>query len=150
MLVAAPCLAQRAVVVVRHADKIDDSDDAALSSKGEDQAKRLRHVLKDAGISAVYVTQFRRTRQTVAPLTDALGIEPVTYEQTDVDGVVARIRRTHADGVVMVVGHRSTVPRVLEKLGCAERVALASDETDALFILTLAPGAPPRLLRLRY
>ena len=147
---AAPCLAQRVVVVVRHADKVDDSDDAALSARGEEQAERLAHVLKDVRISAVYVTQFQRTKRTAAPLMKALGIEPVTYEQKDVDGVVAQIRREHADDAVMVVGHRSTVPMVLAKLGCTEKVALESSETDSIFVLTFTPGAGPRLLHLRY
>jgi len=147
---AAPCLGQRVVVVLRHADKIDDSDDAALSPRGEMQAQRLAHVLKDIGISAVYVTQFQRTKRTAAPLAAVLKIEPVTYEQEDVDGVVKEIRRKHSNDAVMVVGHRSTVPMVLQKLGCTEKVVLESGETDSIFILTFTPGAVPRLLHLRY
>jgi broad specificity phosphatase PhoE len=145
-----PTFGQRTVVVVRHADKIDDTDDAVLSPTGEDQAKRLAHVLKDVGINAIYTTQFKRTIQTAAPLADSLKLKLLAYEQTDVDGVVKEIQQKHPKDVVMVVGHRSTVPRILKQFGASEPVALESSEYDSLFILTLPPGQSPTLLHLRF
>src|SRR6187397_1246814 len=123
-----PGFGQRTVVVVRHADKIDDTDDAVLSPTGEAQAKRLAHVLKDVGISSIYTTQFKRTVQTAAPLADLLKLKHVAYEQTDVDGVVKEIQQKHPKEVVMVVGHRSTVPKILEQFGASEPVALETSE----------------------
>ena len=93
-----PCLAQRAIVVVRHAEKIDDTDNAILSPTGQAQAKRLAHVLKDLGISTIYTTQFKRTIQTATPLADLLRIRLLAYEQTDVDGVVKEIQRKTSKG----------------------------------------------------
>jgi broad specificity phosphatase PhoE len=145
-----PCFAQRTLVVVRHADKIDDSHDAVLSPTGQAQAKRLAHVLKDLGISAIYTTQFKRTIQTAAPLAELLKIKLLAYEQTDVDGVVKEIQKRHPKEVVMVVGHRSTVPKILKQFGAAEPVALGSSEYDSLFILTLPPSESPTLLHLRF
>lgn len=145
-----PGFGQRTVVVVRHADKIDDTDDAVLSPTGEAQAKRLAHVLKDVGIGAIYTTQFKRTIQTAAPLADLLKIKLLAYEQTDVDGVVKEIQQKHLKEVVMVVGHRSTVPKILNQFGASEPVALGSSEYDSLFILTLPPGQSPTLLHLRF
>jgi broad specificity phosphatase PhoE len=145
-----PGFGQRTVVVVRHADKIDDTDDAVLSPTGEDQAKRLAHVLKDVGIRAIYTTQFKRTIQTAAPLADLLKIETRAYEQTDVDGVVKEIQQKHPTEVVMVVGHRSTVPKILEQFGASEPLALETSEYDSLFILTLPPRQSPTLLHLRF
>lgn len=145
-----PCLAQRVIVVVRHADKIDNSDDAILSPTGEVQARRLARVLKDLKISAIYTTQFRRTIQTAAPLANFLKINPFAYEQTDIDGVVKQIQQKHSTEVVMIVGHRSTVPKILQKFGAVEPVALGSSEYDSLFILTLPSGTSPTLLHLRF
>jgi broad specificity phosphatase PhoE len=145
-----PCFGQRTLVVVRHADKIDDSDDAVLSPTGEAQAKRLAHVLKDLGINAIYTTQFKRTIQTATPLANSLKIKLLSYEQTDVDGVVKEIQQKHSKEVVMVVGHRSTVPKLLKQFGASEPVALGSSEYDSLFILTLPPGQSPTLLHLRF
>ena len=145
-----PGFGQRTVIVVRHADKIDNTDDAVLSPTGEDQAKRLAHVLKDVGIGAIYTTQFKRTIQTAAPLADSLKLKLLAYEQTDVDGVVKEIQQKHPKEVVMVVGHRSTVPKILKQFGASEPVALGSSEYDSLFILTLPPGQSPTLLHLRF
>jgi broad specificity phosphatase PhoE len=145
-----PGFGQRTIVVVRHADKIDNTDDAALSPTGEAQARRLAHVLKDVGISAIYTTQFKRTIQTGAPLADLLKIKLLAYEQTDVDGVVREIQQKQPTEVVMVVGHRSTVPKILKQFGASEPVALGSSEYDSLFILTLPPGQSPTLLHLRF
>jgi broad specificity phosphatase PhoE len=150
MACAIPCEAQRVLVVVRHADKIDDSHDAALSPVGEVQAKRLAHVLKDLGITAIYTTQFRRTAQTAGPLAKLLKIVPFVYEQQDVTGVVKEIQRKHPTEVVMVVGHRSTVPRILKLFGSTTNVALETGEYDSLFILTLPSGRSPNLLHLRF
>jgi broad specificity phosphatase PhoE len=150
LLWSLPCLAQRTIVVVRHADKIDDSHDAVLSPTGEAQAKRLAHVLKDVGITAIYTSQFKRTIQTATPLADLLKVKPFTYEQTDIDGVVKEIRHKHPREVVMVVGHRSTVPKILKQFGALEPVALGSSEYDSLFILTLPPNQSPTLLHLRH
>ena len=145
-----PCLAQRAIVVVRHADKIDDTDDAVLSPTGQAQAERLANVLKDLGISTIYTTQFKRTIQTATPLADLLGIKLLAYEQTDVDGVVKEIREKHPKEVVMVVGHRSTVPRILKQFGASEPVGLGISEYDSLFILTLPSDQSPMLLHLHF
>jgi len=106
--------------------------------------------LKDVGISSIYTTQFKRTIQTGAPLADLLKIKLLAYEQTDVDGVVKEIRQKHPKEVVMVVGHRSTVPQILKQFGASEPVALGSSEYDSLFILTLPPGQSPTLLHLRF
>lgn len=147
---AIPCQAQRVLVVVRHADKIDNSHDAVLSPTGKLQARRLAHVLKDVGITAIYTTQFKRTIQTAGPLAELLKIAPFVYEQQDVTGVVKEIQRKHPQGVVMVVGHRSTVPRILKQFGSTAQVALGTGEYDGLFILNLSPGRPPTLLHLRF
>ena len=82
-----PGFGQRTVVVVRHADKIDDTDDAVLSPTGEAQAKRLAHVLKDVGIGAIYTTQFKRTIHTAAPLARVGGyVQPPVDERLAVEG----------------------------------------------------------------
>jgi hypothetical protein len=79
-----------------------------------------------------------------------LKVKPFTYEQTDIDGVVKEIRHKHPREVVMVVGHRSTVPKILKQFGALEPVALGSSEYDSLFILTLPPNQSPTLLHLRH
>ena len=59
--VATPALAQKAIVVVRHAEKVDESADPALSAAGIARAEALALALKSMDVKAVYVTQYQRT-----------------------------------------------------------------------------------------
>ena len=72
------------IVVVRHAEKsTDDPKDPSLSAAGQQRAQDLRMALKDAGVSDVYVTQYKRTRQTAEPLGVGAGlIKALTEEHT--------------------------------------------------------------------
>jgi broad specificity phosphatase PhoE len=147
---AVPARAQKAVFVVRHAEKVDESRDPLLSDAGLARAAALARHLKDAGVTAAFVTDLQRTRLTAAPLTDALRITPVVLPAAATQEIVDRIRRDHAQDVVVVVGHSNTVPTVLQLFGHREPVTIRDDEYDALFVLIPRPGAAPVVLRLRF
>src|SRR5437879_13236314 len=63
--VTAVANAQQAVILVRHAElqgaAMAEPKYVPLSEAGEARAKRLASILKDAGIGAIYVTDFVRT-----------------------------------------------------------------------------------------
>src|SRR5215212_4122138 len=66
--------AQQAVIVVRHAEKADQSPDTALSAKGRARAKALADLLRGAGVTHIITSEFVRTRDTAAPLAALLGL----------------------------------------------------------------------------
>ena len=76
-----PAAAQHTVFLVRHAERADTTPGAArrwptdpdLSDAGRARAESLAAALKDAKITAIYTTEFKRTQQTAAPLAKALG-----------------------------------------------------------------------------
>jgi len=88
--VFAPAVAhgQKAVFVVRHAERQDDSADTPLSAAGADRARRLAAILKDAGVTAIYATQWQRTQQTVAPLAAATKLPIRQVPSKDIDGLI--------------------------------------------------------------
>jgi broad specificity phosphatase PhoE len=101
-------------------------------------------MLRDAGIRAVFVTEYKRTQETAAPLAKALGITPSVITSKDQEGLIARIKASA--GNVLVVGHSNSVPEVIKRLGVATTVTIADDEFDHLFVVT-----PQRqLITLRY
>jgi broad specificity phosphatase PhoE len=84
LLFAAACLvlpaaahAQKAVFVVRHAEKISDADER-LTDAGRARAALLAKILRGSGIAAIYATDTDRARDTGKPLAEALGIAITT------------------------------------------------------------------------
>lgn len=152
LLLPSAALAQSAVFIVRHAERADagmsagTSIDPDLSEAGRARADSLGGMLKDARITQIYVTEFKRTRQTAEPLAKLLQIEPTVVSSKDMPGLVERVKG--ASGNVLVVGHSNTVPGILKALGVEDAVAIADSEHDNLFVVTR--GASPSLLRLRY
>jgi broad specificity phosphatase PhoE len=141
-------LAQKAVLVVRHGEKISDTDER-LTEAGRARAERLAKMLKDAGVTAIYSTDTERTRDTVQPLASALGLEVVIYDKAD-GKFIERIRSEQPAGVVLVAGHSNTIPDLLKALNCRGDFKIASDEYDNLFLVLRQAGGPATLLRLRY
>jgi phosphohistidine phosphatase SixA len=141
--------AQQAVYLVRHADRLDDSVDTPLSAAGEARAISLAALLRDAGITAIYVSEYQRTRQTAQPLAVALQLAPVAVPARDHEALVRKVKENDANGVALIVGHDRTVPALLKSFGYAGDVVIGSGEYDKLFVLVPAAGAPV-VLRLRY
>ncbi len=147
---AAPAWAQQTVFVVRHAEKVDASDDPVLSAAGLARAESLARHLKASGVTAILVNKLQRTQLTAAPLAAQLRLQPEVLDSAKPEDVVAALRQRHASGVVLVVGHSNTVPAILSLLGCSEKVTLADGDYDDLFVVVPAAQAPAWLLRLKY
>lgn len=135
------------VVLVRHAEK-EAGDDPALDATGRARARDLAHALSEWPDGVIYVSQFRRTQETAAPLAEAWGIEPVVVDARDVRGLAARIREGSASRVV-VIGHSNTVPAIVGALGATAPEQIAEEVYDDLFVVTLEGGGA-RLVRLKY
>jgi phosphohistidine phosphatase SixA len=152
LLTPAAALAQPAVLLVRHAERADDGmaagpgADPNLSPTGRARAKTLAAMLKDARITEIYVTEFKRTRQTAEPLAKLLGLTPTVIAASDTPSLMARLKA--APGNVLVIGHTNSVPAVIKSLGVAEPITIAETEYDNLFVV--GRGATPSLVRLRY
>jgi phosphohistidine phosphatase SixA len=150
----APALAQSPIYLVRHAERADSGTMAAttmatdpdLSDAGRARAESLAFILKDAGIKAIYTTEYKRTRQTAAPLAKALGIEATVVPAREMKTLVEKIKGAAAP--VLVVGHSNTVGDTIAALGVAEPVKIGDADYDNLFIVV--PGAKPTLVRLHY
>jgi phosphohistidine phosphatase SixA len=151
-LLSVPCLtdAQHVVYLVRHAEQASDSDDPPLTEAGQRRARALVAVLKDASLTAIYVSELQRTMQTAEPLAQALQIEPTRLPRHDIEGLLGQLRTQHADGRVLIVSHSLTIPRVLKAFGHPEEVAIQREEYDRLFVIMPKPTGPPLVAVLRF
>jgi phosphohistidine phosphatase SixA len=139
--------AQPVVVIVRHAEKLaTGGNDPDLSPAGRTRAETLGRILKDAKITAIFTSEFKRTQQTAAPTAKEAQVLPTIVPAKDTASLVAKLRE--ATGTVLVVGHADTIPNVLKSLGIHMEINIADDDYTELFVIT--PGEKPQLLRLHY
>jgi broad specificity phosphatase PhoE len=150
LTLGADAFAQRTIVLVRHAEKLDHTDDPPLSAVGLTRAGALADLLRGAGVSAIIATEFRRTQSTAAPLAKRLQITPEIIKALQVDAIVARLGRAPADAVVLVVGHSNTLPIILTRLGWTATLELQDRDYDDVFIVTPRGEGEPAVLRLKY
>jgi len=121
------------VYLVRHAEKADGGSDPPLSTDGQVRARTLAHVLGDAGIDAILVTNSIRSRRTAAPLAAVLSLSPVQYE--DPQRVAETILKDHVGDRVLVVGHSNTVDDIASALGATGLSDLDEGQFDRLFVI---------------
>lgn len=133
--------AQSATVVylVRHAEKADQGDDPGLTPTGQSRARRLVLMLRGAGLTHVHTTDYARTRETAAPVANALGLDAVLYDPRDLAGFAAELKAT--PGRHLVVGHSNTTPELVRLLGGAPAGPMSEHEYDRVYVLTLEPEA---------
>lgn len=141
------------MILVRHAEKdlATGSEDPILNKTGEERASLLAEMLRDAGVTTIFVTQYKRTALTVGPIAKKLGTVPKKRSARDSAGLVSDIRRDHRDDVVLVSGHSNTIPELLKLLGYRKFVEIAESEYDNLFfVIPRGEASEPVVVRLRF
>ncbi len=145
--------AQKLVFLVRHAERADSGspgmrmqDDPPLSAAGLARASQLGRVLGDAGIRAIYVTEYRRTLETAKPLAERLRLTPRRIPSRDISALVDSLKREHGSDIVFIVGHSNTVPAIIKALGGLD---VTIDENDYGSLFVVVPGTETTT-RIRY
>ena len=140
------------VILIRHAEKIIDPNNADpdLSPAGQARAQELVHMFGDAGINAIYATQYKRTQQTVKPLADKLGLLVNQVNSKNTTELVARIRSQNAGQVIFIAGHNNTVPEIVAALGGPTFPIIPETEFDNLYIVTVYRTGKAKVVKLKY
>jgi phosphohistidine phosphatase SixA len=142
------------VIVVRHAEPETGADpDPALSVDGRERAARLAKMLSQArpvrGIDSIFSSEFRRSQQTVTPLSETLAL-PLNIVPSATWGELPRkILRGHRGEHVLVSGSSNNVPALVQALS-GEKVELRDDEYDAMFIVFVPQISKAKVVRIRY
>ena len=127
------------VVVVRHAEKLANGDDPALSDPGRARAQRLAYLLRAEPLVAVYSTDTRRTRETAQPAAGAHGLALTIYNpRMPPAEFVAWLKQTHPRGTVLVVGHSNTAPEIAAALCRCEVAPMVETEFDRVMRVRFA------------
>lgn len=137
------------VILVRHAERTGSGPDPVLSPAGLARAELLVHMLADAGLTGVFVTQWQRSVQTGTPAATAAGLKPTPYDAGDAADLAATIRASHGNGTVLVVAHSDSVDDIAAALGTSGVGELLESQFDRMFIITRR-WCSTTLLSLRY
>lgn len=121
------------VILIRHAEKVDDSRDPELSAAGKERAQLLSEMLADAGVTKIVSTDYIRTRDTVRPLADALDLAIDSYDPRDLPGTAAELKEW--GGTTVVSGHSNTTPALVQALGGDPQGPIDESEYDRMYIV---------------
>jgi phosphohistidine phosphatase SixA len=140
------------IILVRHAEKNiePNNSDPDLSAAGQARAQELARMFGDAGIKAIYATQYKRTQQTVKPLAEKLGVTATAIDAKNTAELVKLIRAQHNGEVVFIAGHNNTVPEIIAALGGPQLPIIPETEFDNLYVVTIYRVGKAKVLKMKY
>ncbi len=123
--------------IVRHAEKEAQAQnmtsDVELTIDGRARAESLKSILSDKKITTIFSTNFKRTKSTARPLSEATGIAITDYDSRD-SGFIDKLKNLKKN--VLVVGHSNTVDDIVNGLTGAGLTDLTDTQYGDLFIVT--------------
>lgn len=139
-------------ILVRHAEKADESVDPDLSPEGFERAERLAAILDHVSLDAVYSTSFLRTTKTVQPITEKFGLEITEYDHRNPELQADAWKADHAGQTVLISGHSNSTPTFANALLGNKHFEDKFDESDYgnLLIITVDVNGHSKLIHLRY
>ena len=140
------------VILVRHAEKKiePNNPDPDLAPDGLERAQEIARMFADAGINAIYATQYKRTQQTVKPLSERTGVPVTVLDANQKDQLLHRLQTTYRGKTVFIAGHNNTVPAVISDLTGETFPVIPESEYDNLFVVTIYRFGKAKVLKLKY
>lgn len=140
------------IILVRHAEKVDDSADPDLSQAGYERAVRLAELLENVEFDAVYSTDFLRTRETAKPIADANNLTILGYSHQNLSEEAENLIEDHKGETILISGHSDTTPAFANVFLKQQHFEGNFDESDYgnLLIVTISEKGERKLLHLRY
>jgi len=123
-------------ILVRHAEKDTIKGDPELTQIGHKRAQDLARFLSDTPITAVYSSDYKRTKQTAQPTADAKGLKVNLYDPRDPTTSANEIFSKYGTGTVLVVGHSNSTPNFVNiLLGKVKIAQIDESDYDNIFIV---------------
>ena len=138
-------------ILVRHAEKGNDgTEDPELTEEGRERAEKLASMFKDTPITAIYSTNYKRTRSTARPVAAHQNLEVRTYEAFKPDAIEGMIEQ-HRGETVFIAGHSDTTPWTANLLTGKEAYKKYSEsEYGILLIVSVTEMGDASAVRINY
>lgn len=122
--------------VVRHAEKsTEPAQDPVLTEAGMQRANALCDSIRNKNVTKIFVSQWQRTKLTARPTAGLLQIVPTEYNTNEpVENLVAQLKAISGPNV-LVVGHTSNVPAIVQQLSGANVPPIPETDFDNFFIV---------------
>ncbi|MEK7856072.1 MAG: phosphoglycerate mutase family protein [Acidobacteriota bacterium] len=139
------------ILLVRHAEKADaTSQDPELSAEGKQRAERLIKRIGKFRPGAFYSTNYKRTRDTLAPLAAKRKKEVQFYDARKPQDLIDQIMKSKTKRFV-VAGHSNTVPGLANLISKKELFKNLDDsEYSVIWLLRMKDGKVTKLELLDY
>lgn len=144
----------KVVILVRHAEKRQNQGkDPALTPAGEQRADQLRLALKEMPLSALYATPFKRTQETLKPISQS---RDIAIKVMGLEGGLEKHIREGAKAIkaetgnVLVAGHSNTVSLLITALGGPEINKITETDYNNIYILSISPENKVGLIHTKY
>ncbi len=147
IVISAAC-STTTIYIIRHAEKVNETDTTDLTPAGYARAMALADTLANRGIDSIFSTPYHRTRQTAQPLAKRLGIKLTDYPAKPIDAIVRRVRQIRKK-TVLIVGHSNTILEIAQGLGAKPTLTkIESGDFDNLLRVRIQRGPFRRSVRL--
>jgi 2,3-bisphosphoglycerate-dependent phosphoglycerate mutase len=131
---------KKTIILVRHAEKVDASQDPDLSAEGKARAEGLAKIVKKYKPGAIYSTDFKRTRDTAAPMASRRNLQIQTYDPKNPAALLDTMMNSKTKRF-LVVGHSNTIPGIANLLGKKEVFKNLDDsEYGVIWIVRIKDG----------
>ena len=140
------------VILVRHAEKKiePNNQDPDLAPEGVERAQEIARMFGDAGVNAIYATQFKRTQQTVKPLSERTGVPVTLFNASQTTDLLRQIQTSDRGKTIFVAGHNNTVPAIVSELSGETYPVIPESEYDNLYIVTIYRFGKAKVVKLKY
>ena len=111
-------------IILRHAEKdttVAGSQmmqaDPPLNTKGQERAQSIIRKFKKYKISKIYSTKYNRTKSTVLPLANSIGLSINNYDPKQLKSFANELKaQANESKTILIVGHSNTSPRLVNML----------------------------------
>ena len=111
-------------IILRHAEKdttVAGSQmmqaDPPLNTIGQERAQSIIRKFKKYKISKIYSTNYNRTKSTVLPLANSIGLSINNYDPKQLKSFANELKaQANESKTILIVGHSNTSPRLVNML----------------------------------
>ena len=138
-------------ILVRHAETAGGGSNPNLSNAGKDRAAELSRIMENVPLTAIFSTNYNRTKQTANPVADSKNLPIEKYAPARLESLADQILSEHKNEVVLVCGHSNTTPQLVNLLiGSDSFPDLPESEYGHIFIVSVLEKGRSSVLQMKY